>query len=273
MQLELVSASGPGQFVMWQDIEPNRFGSGGPGGPGFESRPDLLAAPAVAFNSALATGNHVGCWSHMHTHMNWGFTAPGAYDVTLRVSGTDPEAGVFSDTETFRFVVQDEVHEWPAAGDLNGDGTIGRGDVAALARSWGALSGAMRSASDLNGDGRVGLRDAARLQLSLGALVNLPTTLPGSTWTSGTGAYGGSYGELPPTVFTASTWDASRLDLQPGETVAQTLVYSPTAEVGHASPAGVPEPGTLALAGIGCAVGLCLSRRRGRLSGTSGSAP
>lgn len=42
-----------------------------------------------------------------HNHFNWGFTAEGIYDITLRVSGTHNTDGFRSSDATFRFLVGD----------------------------------------------------------------------------------------------------------------------------------------------------------------------
>jgi hypothetical protein len=55
--------------------------------------------------------------------------------------------------------------------DLDGDGLVGTGDLARLARAFGAATGDARYAAalDLDADGRVGTSDLARLARSLGS--------------------------------------------------------------------------------------------------------
>jgi surface-anchored protein len=176
LSLELVASSGPGLFVMWQDIEPNLYGLGGPGGPGFESRPDLLVSPGAAFNSAIAGGNHINCWHHMHTHANWGFTAPGEYFVTFNATGETAEDGTFSNSATFRFLVLEATPVTPPLGDLTGDGVVNRADFARFTQSFGTQSGATRTTGDFDSDGSVGLRDLVLMRNALGGPIGPPTT-------------------------------------------------------------------------------------------------
>lgn len=239
LSLELVSATGPGQFLMWQDLEPNLYGLGGPGGPGFESRPDLLASPAAAFNSALSAGNDVGCWNHMHTHMNWGFTAPGEYLVTLNLSGETTEDGAFSNSATFRFLVGEQSPVSPRLGDFTGDGLVDQGDLATLATRFGTTSGATAATGDLDGDGRVGLSDLIRLRNEIGSFVGPPSTtdptnptLPPLGTPGGSATIGGLISGLGP------------LDGSP-----------------FATAAAVPEPHSLAIAACGVVAALWLARR------------
>jgi surface-anchored protein len=240
VSLQLVSATGPGQFLMWQDLEPNLYGLGGPGGPGFESRSDLFASPAAAFNSAASAGNHVDCWQHMHTHANWGFTAPGEYAVTLSLTGETAEDGAFSDQATFRFLVEDSSLGVPRFGDLTGDGIVTQADLTRLSQSFGTTDGATPATGDLNGDGRVGLRDLMLLRNELGGRPQTPAT---TDWNSTT----------LPTI-------GSQLE---GATIGgpiPSLDFSTASSI--AAAAAVPEPGALALAGCGGLTMAWLSRRR-----------
>jgi hypothetical protein len=56
----------------------------------------------------------------------------------------------------------------PATGDLNGDGTVNRKDVALLSASFGRSSAALVEHGDMDGDGNVTLKDVAMLQSRLG---------------------------------------------------------------------------------------------------------
>lgn len=49
-----------------------------------------------------------------HNHFNWGFTAPGVYELELTATGTHNTFGTVSDTETFTFLVGDST-QVPAA--------------------------------------------------------------------------------------------------------------------------------------------------------------
>lgn len=41
-----------------------------------------------------------------HAHYNWGFTAPGIYEVTITTSGIHNDFGLVSDTQTITFGVE-----------------------------------------------------------------------------------------------------------------------------------------------------------------------
>jgi surface-anchored protein len=83
----LTGFSGPGQFSVWQT--------------------DFGGNPLVrwATSDGIGPGDSFGLGVGGHDHFNYGFTAPGAYDVTITATGTNTTAGVLSDTATFRFQV------------------------------------------------------------------------------------------------------------------------------------------------------------------------
>lgn len=83
--LQLDSVSGPGEFALWQTD-------------GFGSPIVALASFTNTQSFSLITGGH--------DHYNWGFTAPGIYELTFTVSGTLTGApSPITDTGTFTFVV------------------------------------------------------------------------------------------------------------------------------------------------------------------------
>ncbi len=90
--LTLASFSGPGNFFLYRT---NGFGD-----PLLSFRTDdgLSAADARNFNAAT------------HTHFNWAFTAPGAYTLGFRASGTLTGSAQLSESDvtTFRVVIVPE---------------------------------------------------------------------------------------------------------------------------------------------------------------------
>lgn len=168
MHLHLQSVSGPGSFVMWQDVEADALGLGGPGGPGFENRADLIAAPGAAMSSGdgIGHGDYICMWPGMHTHTNWGFTQPGSYAVTFLLHG-DTGAGEFEDTATYNFVVQTPMAPF---GDLDHNGVVNQTDMALFAGHFGTISGASTATGDFNGDGAVGLSDMLILRNNFAAV-------------------------------------------------------------------------------------------------------
>ncbi|MBX3420298.1 MAG: choice-of-anchor M domain-containing protein [Pirellulaceae bacterium] len=72
------------------------------------------------FNPALSNAPSVSPGTNsfvlsIHTHYNWGFTAPGIYDLTFRASGTHNVDGFKSTQATFRFLVGDTTTLEPPA--------------------------------------------------------------------------------------------------------------------------------------------------------------
>lgn len=79
--LSLVSISGPGNIVIWQD--------------GF---PD----PTIYFDSA---GDSASLTAGSHTHFNWGFSTPGIYELDFAISGTHADDGLQSASAVYFFEV------------------------------------------------------------------------------------------------------------------------------------------------------------------------
>jgi surface-anchored protein len=176
----------------------------------------------------------------MHTHVNWGFTAAGEYLVTLNVNGETENDGAFTNSATFRFLVEDQSHVLPRFGDLTGDGVVDRGDLATLSQAFGTTSAATSATGDLDGDGRVGLRDLVLLRNEIGGLAApSSTTAPFPSTSPTIESQGGAIGELM-TALGASLNSSS------------------------VAAAAVPEPSTLALAGCGVLAAGWISRRRAR---------
>ncbi len=104
------------------------------------------AAPAVGRQFAILSAATVaGIFDQVN--------APGAVSVTY-----EPTAVVVTVLEG----------DPPAAGDLNGDGTVGVPDLLALLAAWGACPPVGGCPADLNGDGDVGVPDLLALLASWG---------------------------------------------------------------------------------------------------------
>ena len=85
VSLHLDSVSGPGHFALWQT--------------------DGFGNPLVALSSFDGT-DAFDVITGGHDHYNWGFTAPGLYELTFTVSGTVVgEISPITDTATFTFAV------------------------------------------------------------------------------------------------------------------------------------------------------------------------
>ncbi len=94
----LKSVNGPGEFSMWTT--------------------DKLGAPTVYWaTSDGITASDVYAMSALgHSHVNWGFTAEGVYEVEMQLSGT-PAGGskLYSEVETFTFLVGSSTVPEPSA--------------------------------------------------------------------------------------------------------------------------------------------------------------
>lgn len=102
--LALTGLTGPGDFSLWQTDgfgTPTFFMSSSDGG--------IDAADSVLLNAGA------------HAHYNWGFTAPGLYEVTFTASGDLVGGGPTSGTGTYSFLVAPE----PGSLALLGIGAIG----------------------------------------------------------------------------------------------------------------------------------------------------
>lgn len=80
LQWSITSLVGPGEFSLWQD--------------GFS--PSFKVSSVDGLPDPFVSG---------HDHFNWGFTAPGLYEVGFTYSGDHVTDGFQSDSETFRFLV------------------------------------------------------------------------------------------------------------------------------------------------------------------------
>lgn len=105
LSLELVSLSGPGQFSLWQT--------------------DAFSSPVVALSTASAVTSFT-LTTGGHSHYNWGFTAPGIYELEFRVTGTlTGEVAPISDTATFAFGVGAVIPEPGTVALALGAGVLG----------------------------------------------------------------------------------------------------------------------------------------------------
>lgn len=88
LTLRLDSVQGPGQFSVWQN---GTFGT---------------PTVSMATSDGISVSDQILLSAGGHAHYNYGFTAPGIYEVTLTVTGTHNLDGIVSDTGTFVFAVQ-----------------------------------------------------------------------------------------------------------------------------------------------------------------------
>ena len=82
VSLMLVSISGPGDFLLWQD--------------------DGFGGANVFFDSA---GDSFTLSAGSHTHYNWGFTEKGIYELEFEISGTHVDDGLQSAAGLYTFQV------------------------------------------------------------------------------------------------------------------------------------------------------------------------
>jgi surface-anchored protein len=97
---DLVEVNGPSgaDFSVWQSL-----GGGG-----------LLFHFSTVPGAVTNENNRIPMRADSHDHFNWGFSAPGTWEVTLNVTGTHVDHGNLYTTETFTFSVVPE----PAASGL-----------------------------------------------------------------------------------------------------------------------------------------------------------
>lgn len=91
IQLTLKGVAGPGSLAVWDN--------------------DAFGNPTVLLNSAngIDASEKLVLQPGGHTHLNWGFTAPGDYSVTFEASGTHIVDGVTSSGDaTYQFSVVPE---------------------------------------------------------------------------------------------------------------------------------------------------------------------
>jgi surface-anchored protein len=94
--LSLLSFSGPGEFLLWQDD-------------GFGGANILLDTANNITSFTLAAGSH--------THYNWGFSDTGLYDLEFGISGTHTVDGFQTGSATYTFAIPE-----PSAALLGGLG-------------------------------------------------------------------------------------------------------------------------------------------------------
>ena len=82
VSLKLVSISGPGDFLLWQD--------------------DGFGGANVFFDSA---GDSFTLTAGSHTHYNWGFTEKGTYGLEFEISGNHVDDGIQSASGLYTFQV------------------------------------------------------------------------------------------------------------------------------------------------------------------------
>ena len=82
--ISLVGFTGPGDIVLWQDGFPN---------------------PDIFFDSP---GDSRSFAAGSHTHFNWGFTAPGDYELEFAISGTHVDDGFQTASGNYTFNVVPE---------------------------------------------------------------------------------------------------------------------------------------------------------------------
>ncbi|GEC08933.1 hypothetical protein SSP24_65880 [Streptomyces spinoverrucosus] len=100
ISFRLDSVQGPGNVAMFYD--------------------DALGAPVVTLNSGDGLPDAHTLKPGTHSHFNWAFTTEGVYRTTFTVSATLADGTKVSDTETFAWVVGDDVDPGtvtPGAGD------------------------------------------------------------------------------------------------------------------------------------------------------------
>jgi surface-anchored protein len=104
----VTSVSGPGEFSIWQT---DGFGN-----------PRVWVS---TFEGGLTAADTVFIQQGGHAHFNWGFTAPGTYEVTLVASGFIGGVQHFSDPATFTFSTSNPIPEPAAFAALAGLAALG----------------------------------------------------------------------------------------------------------------------------------------------------
>jgi surface-anchored protein len=106
LTLRLDSVTGPGAFSLWQT--------------------DGFGAPTVKLSSTSAIDTF-NVTTGGHTHYDWGFTAPGVYELAFTVTGTlaGPGGATLSDSATFTFAVGTPIPEPSAFAALAGLAALG----------------------------------------------------------------------------------------------------------------------------------------------------
>lgn len=138
-------------------------GVSGPGALLLFLQEGVAEPPDVLWDSREPTPQQLFMETNTHTHANWVFTAPGAYEVAVQVSADLQDGSRAVDGAVLRFAVGSEVD--PASlfpsGDDRGAGPAGGGDTAGAADDPAAAGAAGEGASGvppwLLGVGLVGL--------------------------------------------------------------------------------------------------------------------
>lgn len=107
IRVELIAATGPGHFALWQDIG---------GLPGFETRPGLIGPALVSFDGIDPSDDFFVMPTGIHDHANWAFTAPGDYAIALRASGELLSGEMLESVATYNFHVAPEPSSLALAG-------------------------------------------------------------------------------------------------------------------------------------------------------------
>lgn len=99
LSLTLKSVSGPGSFSLWST--------------------DVLGRPQVWMNSSggVTDADQVSVIPGSHGHYNWGFSAPGSYEIAFEAAGIHRMDGPQnSGPVTYQFQVVPEPHTWALLG-------------------------------------------------------------------------------------------------------------------------------------------------------------
>jgi surface-anchored protein len=88
LRLDVLNVSGPGDFSIWQSSDDG---------------PNVFVSTA---HGRITSDDALWILSGGHVHYNFGFTAPGLYDVTLRASGLLDGVRVYSPETTYHFGVE-----------------------------------------------------------------------------------------------------------------------------------------------------------------------
>jgi len=96
--ISLLSIAGPGDLLLWQD--------------------DGFGGTSIFLDTAHST-NSFTLPAGSHTHLNWGFTQEGVYDLEFGISGTHMDDGVQNGSATYTFAIPE-----PSAALLSAIGAL-----------------------------------------------------------------------------------------------------------------------------------------------------